>query len=132
MGRKKLNPLVKLAKINPQEVDKFAEKYDQNADKEHTIQQLGDLMKLRKTNLALYANITNALGINQQVEEDAELHITLHHSNQNGKDHSTDHDRTHALVLFLIQTYVDVSRNWLVNFIFSKLNAENFSGILSI
>ena len=70
---------------------------------------LGDLMKLRKSNLGLYANITNALSLNQQVEEDTEVHIRLHHANQGGVDRSTDDNRTHALVLFLIQTYVDVS-----------------------
>ena len=109
MPRRKTNPLVKLARIIPKEIDAFAERYDRAVDKEKLLADLGDLLKLRKTNLALYANITNTLGLDQQVEEETEMHIRLHHANQLGADHTTNDDRTHALVLFLIQTYVDVS-----------------------
>ena len=109
MPRRKQNPLIKLAKIIPKELDKFAEQYDRTTDKEKLIGDLGDLMKLRRTNLGLYANITNTLGLNQQCEDETEVHIRLHHSNQQGVDQSTDDQRIHALVLFLIQYYVDVS-----------------------
>ena len=54
------------------------------------IDDLGDLMKLRKQNIDLYAPLTLALGINQKVEEEAEQYIILYHSNQNAADHSTN------------------------------------------
>ena len=110
MPHRKINPLIKLARIMPKDIDAFAKKYDRAVDKEKILGDLGDLMKLRTTNLALYANITLALGLNEQVEEETELHIRLHHANQGGADHTTDDNRTHALVLLLIQTYVDVSK----------------------
>ena len=96
----------------PKAIDDFADKYDKAVDKEKLLCDLGDPMKLQKTNLSLYVSITNTLGLTQIVEDETEVHITLHHVNQNGIDRSTDHDRTHALVLFLIQTYVDVSKLW--------------------
>ena len=110
MPWRKPNPLLKLAKIIHKVIDLFAAKYDKSNDKEKVLDDLGDLMKLRRTNLALYASITNTLGLNQQVEEEVEVHIRLHHAQQDGIDHSTDDNRTHALVLFLIQYYIDVSR----------------------
>ena len=109
MPHRKQNPLIKLAKIIPKDIDLFAEQYDKSNDKEKLLADLGDLMQLRRSNLALHANITNTLGLNQQVEEETEVCIRLHHSNQGGLDRSTDDNSTHALVLYLIQTYVDVS-----------------------
>ena len=109
MPRRKANPLLKLAHIIPKDIDAFAETYDRAVDKGKLLADLGDLMKLRRTNLALYVNITNTLGLDQQVEEETEVHIRLHHANQGGANHTTNDDRTHVLVLFLIQTYVDVS-----------------------
>ena len=131
MPRRKPNPLLKLARIIPKEIDLFAAKYDKSNDKEQVLAELGDLMKLRRTNLALYASITNALGLNQQVEEEVEVHIRLHHARQDGNDYTTDDDRTHALVLFLIQYYVDVSKMMVficsnVRVLFSVFIIKNF------
>ena len=109
MPRRKANPLVNLAKVLGQEIDNFAADYDRALDKEKIIADLGDLMKLRKQNIDLYDRLTLALGINQKVEEEAEQFLILYHSNQDGTDHSTNYDRIHAMLMMLIQTYVDVS-----------------------
>ena len=50
MSHRKTNPLVKLACIIPKEIDAFAERYDRAVDKEKLLADLGDLLKLRKTN----------------------------------------------------------------------------------
>ena len=109
MPRRKANPLVNLAKVMAQEIDDFVSVYDKAGDKEKVIEDLGDLTRLRKQNIDLYTRLTLALGLHQKVEEETDQHLILYHSNQNGKDESTNYERIHAMLMFLIQTYVDVS-----------------------
>ena len=109
MPRRKPNPLVTLAKAVPTDVDKIALEYDSATDKEQFIDDLGDLMKLRRDNISLYARLTLALGIHQKVEEETEQYLILYHSNQGGVDRSTDNNRVYAMMMYLVQTYVDVS-----------------------
>ena len=109
MPPRKQNPLIALAKKIPQEVDAFAVAYDASANKESFLLCLGDVMQLRKDNHEMYCNMLNDLGISEKVEEEAEEHIRLYHSTQNGVNKITDIRRIHAIIKFLSCKYVDVS-----------------------
>ena len=108
---KKVNPLISLAKIMRSEIDKFAVKYDNAEDKDALIHSLGDLHNLtdiQKSN-GMYASITNAVGITDDIYNDCLLHMFHNHSNQGGVNRCGDDDRLRALSDFVVQAYVDVS-----------------------
>ena len=108
---KKVNPLIALAKIMRSEIDKFAKKYDECDDKPALVRSLGDLHNLSdaQKKAGMYAAITNAVGITDDIYNDCQLHIFHHHSNQGGVNRCGDSDRLRALSDFLVQAYVDVS-----------------------
>ena len=108
----KSNPLTALAKIMHPEIDKFANKYDQAEDKDALIHSLGDLHNLSEAqkSTGIYALVTKAVGITDNVYNDSMLHMFHHHSNQNGVNRCGDSDHLRALSDFVVQGYVDVSR----------------------
>ena len=109
MPPRKINPLIATAKRLSADLDVFALAYDASSDKDSFMLCLGDTMELRKDNHALFCRMNYALGINQQVEEEAEEYIRLYHSNQNGIDKLRDQKRIFALINYLICKYIDVS-----------------------
>ena len=108
---KKVNPLIALAKIMRSEIDKFAMKYDQSEDKPALVRSLGDLHNLSaaQKEQGMYAAITNAVGITDDVYNECQLHMFHHHSNQGGVNRCGDSDRLRALSDYIVQAYVDVS-----------------------
>ena len=91
------------------ELDQFACKYDNAEDKEEFHRSIGDVVVLSRDNRDLYIKLTTALGITDGVENELDLYLIYHHSNQNGKNRMGDRDRVYAMMEYLIQTYVDVS-----------------------
>ena len=57
----------------------------------------------------LFCRLTYAMGINQGTEEEAEVHLRLYHSTQNGQDQSSNVQRINAMIMFLTAKYIDVS-----------------------
>ena len=109
MPRRLPNPLIQLAKLMSGEIDKFALRYDESSDKKAFVKALGKLHNLPPAMRHLYAEVTNAVGITDDVYSDAQIYMLTYHSNQHGIDKSGDGDRLRALVDFIIQAYVDVS-----------------------
>ena len=109
MPRKPLNPLIKLAKIMGAEIDRFPLRYDMADDKKEIVRSIGDLHNLPPENKGLYAKVTLALNITDDVYNDCMLYMLNHHSNQNGINHTSDSDRLYAMSDFIVQAYVDVS-----------------------
>ena len=100
----KSNPLTALAKIMHPEIDKFANKYDQAEDKDALIHSLGDLHNLSEAqkSTGIYALVTKAVGITDNVYNNCMLHMFHHHSNQNGVNRCGDSDHLRALSAFLL------------------------------
>ena len=109
MPRRPLNPLIKLAKVMPSEIDRFALRYDMAEDKKEFVKTIGDLHNLPPENKSLYAKVTLALNITDDVYNDCMLYMLNTHSNQNGVNHTGDSDRLYAMTDFIVQAYVDVS-----------------------
>ena len=55
MPRRAINPLIKLAKLMPLEIDKFARQYDLADDKKAFVRTIGDLHNLPEENKSIYA-----------------------------------------------------------------------------
>ena len=109
MPKQKPNPLIKLAQLMCGELDKFALKFDESSDKKALVRSLGKLHNLPPAMKHMYAEITNAIGITDDVYNDAQIYMLTYHSNQRGVDRSGDGDCLRALVDFIVQAYVDVS-----------------------
>ena len=92
-----------------EDVDTFACKYDDAIDKKAFVRGIGDLQTLSENQKGMYANITNAVGITDDVYNDCYIHIFREHSHQGGINHNGDTPRIYAICDFLVQNYVDVS-----------------------
>lgn len=103
------NPLVTLAKKIPKEIDIFAVGYDEAVDKNDYMMGISDLMSLKKNNSPSYASMCYALGIHQGIIEEAESHIRLYHSYQNGVNRMGDNKRIDNIIEFLTFKFIDVS-----------------------
>ena len=82
MPRQKQNPLITLAQLMCGEIDKFAIKYDESSDKRAFVRSLGKLHNLPAAMKHMYAEITNAVGITDDVYSDAQIYMLTYHSNQ--------------------------------------------------
>ena len=91
------------------EIDKFTLRYDESSDKKAFVKALGKLHNLPPAMRHLYAEVTNAVGIMDDVYSDAQMYMLTYHSIQHGIDKSGDGDCLRALVDFIVQAYVDVS-----------------------
>ena len=109
MPRKPVNPLIKLANVMSEEVDKFAARYDDAIDKKEFVRNIGDLQTLTENQKGMYANITNAVGITDDIYNDTFIHLFRNHSHQGGINRQGDSSRIYAMADYLVQTYVDVS-----------------------
>ena len=111
MPKGTINPLVKLAKLMPSEIDKFARRYDMAENKKEFCKTIGDLHSLPPEKKYLYAKITLAVGITGDVYNDCMIHMFNNHSRQDGINHTGDSDRLYAMSDFIVQAYIDVSSN---------------------
>ena len=112
MPKQKPNPLIKLAQLMCSELDKFALKFDESSDKKALVCSFGRLHNLPPSMKHMYAEITNAIGITDDMYNDAQISMLTYHSNVRGVDRSGDGDRLRALVDFIVQAYVNVGRTW--------------------
>ena len=111
MPKGTINPLVKLAKLMPSEIDKFARKYDLADDKKAFCKAIGDLHNLPPEKKHLYAKVTLAVGITDDVYNDCMIHMFNNHSKQDGVNHTGDSGRLYAMCDYIVQAYIDVSRS---------------------
>ena len=109
MPRKPVNVLIKLAKVMEEEIDIFAAKYDDAIDKKQFVREIGDLQTLTGNQKGMYAQITNAVGITDEVYNEAYIHMFRNHSNQGGVNKTGDGSRIYTMCDYIVQTYVDVS-----------------------
>ena len=93
------------------EVDEFAKAYDKAEDKAEFRLAIGNTVVLHNENIALYAQLTKAIGITEAVESDTGLYLIYHHSNQGDINRMGERDHVNATTDYLIQTYMDVSIN---------------------
>ena len=82
MPKQKLNPLIKLAQLMCGELDKFALKFDESSDKKALVRSLGKLHNLPPAMKHMYAEITNAIRITDDMYNDAQIYMLTYHSNQ--------------------------------------------------
>ena len=109
MPRKPVNPLIKLANIMPEALDKFAAKYDDAIDKKAFVREIGDLHNLSENQKGMYAQITLAVGITDDVYNDTFIHLFKNHSQQGGINRQGDSSQIYTMADYLVQAYVDVS-----------------------
>ena len=108
--------LIETAKKMPNDLDDFIVNWDKAEDKTSHMLTLGDVMSLRFEDLDYFARMTYALGINTQTEEEAEVYLRMHHSNQTGANQSSNNRRIDAMINFLTAKYVDVSQYYLLKY----------------
>ena len=81
MPCQKKNQLIELAKLIPQEIEKFGEVYKQAEDKPTCIRGIGDLIALRSENSALFTWLITALKISDDDIDNCELYMLMNHCN---------------------------------------------------
>ena len=109
MPHRPVNPLIKLANAMSDDIDKFAAGYDDAIDKKLFIRNIGDLYRMSENQKGMYANITTAVGITDDVYNDTFIYLFKNHSQQGGINRQGDSARIYAMADFIVQAYVDVS-----------------------
>ena len=93
----------------PAEINCFVLCYDMADDKKEFVKSIGNLNYLPPEKKSLYAQVTMAINITDDVYNNCMLYMLNNHSNQNGINHAFNSDRLYAMSYFIVQAYVDVS-----------------------
>ena len=81
----------------PAEINHFALHYEMAKNKKEFVKSIVDLHNLPPEKKSLYAQVTMAINITDDVYNNCMLYMLNNHSNQNGINHAFNSDRLYAV-----------------------------------